>query len=79
MRPAEIRPAPSSTRRCREIAGWLIPNGHTISNTVASPSASRARIAPASGRQRGEGPVSWSVLITWQPYIEFGYRRVGYA
>ena len=39
----------SSTFRCREIAGRLMENGSASSVTVASPSASRARIARRVG------------------------------
>src|SRR5512134_731426 len=45
----EMRPARSSTFRCLEMAGWLISNGSASSVTVASPVASRARMARRVG------------------------------
>src|SRR5256885_3179925 len=48
-RPREIKPARSRTLRGLEIAGWLISNGAASSVTVASPSASRTRIARRVG------------------------------
>src|SRR5687768_11728295 len=47
-----MRPARSSTLRCFEMAGWLISNGLASSVTVASPVASRARIARRVGSAR---------------------------
>ena len=44
-RPRWIRPAPSSTLRCLETAGRVRLNGSASSLTVASPSASRTKIA----------------------------------
>ena len=45
----ETRPACSSTFRCRETAGWDTLNGAASSATVASPSASRLKIARLVG------------------------------
>src|SRR5690606_10875470 len=42
-------PARSSTLRCFEIAGWLMSNGVASSETEASPSANRARMARRVG------------------------------
>src|SRR5688572_21431773 len=47
-----MRPARSSTFRCLEMAGWLISNGSASSVTVASPVASRARMARRVGSAR---------------------------
>src|SRR5947208_3275211 len=54
VREREIRPALSSTLRWREIAGWLMENGAASSETVASPSARRARIALLVGSASAE-------------------------
>ena len=54
----KISPAPSSTFRCRETAGWLIANGFASSSTVASPCASRARIARRVGSASAEKAAS---------------------
>ena len=48
-RPRVIRPARSSTFRCREIAGRLTEKGSASSLTVASPSARRSTIARRVG------------------------------
>src|SRR6185312_4322637 len=48
----EMRPARSSTFRCLEMAGWLISKGSASSVTVASPVASRARMARRVGSAR---------------------------
>ena len=51
-RPRVISPARSSTFRCRDTAGRLIANGAASSVTVASPRASRSRIARRVGSDR---------------------------
>ena len=49
LRPRAIRPARSSTLRCFDAAWTVIGNGSASSLTVASPCASRARIARRVG------------------------------
>ncbi len=53
-RPRVTRPACSSTFRCREIAGSVIAKGAAMSPTVASPSASRVRMARRVGSASAE-------------------------
>src|SRR6185503_11471895 len=50
--PRETSPAPSSTLRCLEIAGWLMSKGSASSLTEASPDARRDRIARRVGSER---------------------------
>src|SRR5919201_1089199 len=52
LRPRSISPARSSTARCFDTACTLIGNGSASSFTVASPSASRSRIARRVGSAR---------------------------
>src|SRR5437763_996123 len=53
-RPREMSRARSSTFRCFDTAGRLIANGSANSPTVASPVASRARIARRVGSANAE-------------------------
>src|SRR5262249_36487612 len=53
-----IRPAPSSTLRCLETACTLTGNGSASSLTVASPFASRSRIARRVGSESAANVLS---------------------
>src|SRR5690242_16193311 len=73
VREREIRPAFSSTLRWREIAGWLMENGSASSETVASPSASRARIALLVGSASAE-KITLS-LSSWANITDHLYKE----
>ena len=75
--PRAISPARSSTFRCLETACSEIGNGSAISFTVASPCASRARIARRVGSASAANViVSWSLFIRVvdQPTVEYTRR-----
>ena len=57
-RPTRTNPASSSTLRCLDTAGWLMSNGSANSETEASPSAKRARIARRVGSARAANVAS---------------------
>ena len=58
-----MSPALSSTLRCLEIAGWLMGNGSTSSFTVASPLASRAKMARRVGSAKAEKTASRALSV----------------
>ncbi len=65
-----MRPAPSSTRKCREIAGNETSKGAASAPTEVSPRARRARIVRRVGSESAEKTASrraaavfW--LTTW--------------
>lgn len=64
-----MKPAFSKTRRCLEIAGWVILKGAANSITVVSPTASRARMARRVGSLRAANLASRFICGLFEPRV----------